>query len=576
MKITHLTIQNFLAVRHIDIELTRPIMLFAGSNEVGKSSIQEAIRMAFTEEAVRVKLKKEYPDLVRDGAKSGLISISSGDKVVASIKLPSGEAGEDLPEGVSPGALRFLVDASRFARIEVNARRSFLFKLMNVGLDTSSVVKRMAERKCDPVLSQGMDAHLKSGFEIACTYAGKKVTEYRGAWKSVTGETYGSMKAEGWSRTAPAVTDDERDELAAIPASVSALRDELAQHNQALGRQRAIIEGNKVRDGEISRLQTVIAQLKEVPAALAIDEEKLPDLQKRIKDTRSRVDGVQPGIPVCCPKCEAELLFHDGALAVKAKRVAVDKKAADSLAALERELVMVEQRIANGRKEAKKLAETESRYTQLQREVPEQVDEDAIAGIGAAIQKVDADIKALTDRENDLKAKLKAEFDARHITNSARENHQLVLKWSAIADALSPEGIPADLLGAALKPFNERLRQTSITTEWPQVTIDADMTIRAGGRLYNLMSESARWRVDAAIAEAISFLSNVRIVLLDRLDVNDLPNRAAALSWLDGLIQTKQIDTAIVCGTLKARPSGLPDSIEVRWIHDGALEGAAA
>ena len=73
------------------------------------------------------------------------------------------------------------------------------------------------------------------------------------------------------------------------------------------------------------------------------------------------------------------------------------------------------------------------------------------------------------------------------------------------------------------------------------------------------------------IAAAIAELSGVRLLLLDRFDVLDAQGREDFIYWLDGLASDGVLDSAIVAGTMKAPPSGLPEMILPIW-----LEGAAA
>jgi hypothetical protein len=54
-----------------------------------------------------------------------------------------------------------------------------------------------------------------------------------------------------------------------------------------------------------------------------------------------------------------------------------------------------------------------------------------------------------------------------------------------------------------------------------------------------------------------------------RFDVLDLPGRGDLIAWLDDLAQAGDIDTAIVFGTLKALPSGLPETVAAVWIDCG-------
>ncbi|MFX5611511.1 hypothetical protein ABTD85_24050, partial [Acinetobacter baumannii] len=75
--------------------------------------------------------------------------------------------------------------------------------------------------------------------------------------------------------------------------------------------------------------------------------------------------------------------------------------------------------------------------------------------------------------------------------------------------------------------------------------------ITAGGRAYGLLSESEQWRTDAMIAQAVAQVTGLRILMLDRFDVLDLPGRSDAINWLHSLAEEGHIETALVFGTLK-------------------------
>ena len=112
MKITRIEAENFLGIRSADVYLHKPVTLFAGNNFAGKSSLQEAVRMALTGEAVRVSPKKEYGQLVTEGAKAGFASVDvkglpNGPDCTATIALPSGKGTpQDAVRPASRPALR--------------------------------------------------------------------------------------------------------------------------------------------------------------------------------------------------------------------------------------------------------------------------------------------------------------------------------------------------------------------------------------------------------------------------------------------------------------------------------------
>jgi hypothetical protein len=165
----------------------------------------------------------------------------------------------------------------------------------------------------------------------------------------------------------------------------------------------------------------------------------------------------------------------------------------------------------------------------------------------------------------------KAAHAADEKTKQAGEAHAAVLAWSAIADALAPDGIPGEMLVEALEPINERLSHSANEAQWIRVGIERDMSITAGNdaRPYALLSESEKWRVDAMIAEAVAHLSGLRVLLLDRFDVLDLQGREDLLYWLDDLAAAGTIETALLFGTLKALPAGLPETIGAVWVSNG-------
>ncbi|KNY10716.1 hypothetical protein AKG08_13615 [Achromobacter piechaudii] len=70
--------------------------------------------------------------------------------------------------------------------------------------------------------------------------------------------------------------------------------------------------------------------------------------------------------------------------------------------------------------------------------------------------------------------------------------HQEVLAWSAIGDALSRDGIPAEILAEAPQPVNDKLADLTDLGGWRVPEIGADMVITFGGRAYRLLSESER------------------------------------------------------------------------------------
>lgn len=73
------------------------------------------------------------------------------------------------------------------------------------------------------------------------------------------------------------------------------------------------------------------------------------------------------------------------------------------------------------------------------------------------------------------------------------------------------------------------------------------------------------------LAEAISHLSGLKLLVLDRVDVLDLKGRADLFAWLEVLVDEQELETALLFATLKALPAGLPACVASHWLQDGQV-----
>lgn len=173
--------------------------------------------------------------------------------------------------------------------------------------------------------------------------------------------------------------------------------------------------------------------------------------------------------------------------------------------------------------------------------------------------------------------KMEADLDFNNrmteIKTESLQLHDQVLGWMKAADELAPDGIPGQIISDKLKPMNNRLRETAMKTTWDQVTISPTMEITIGTLPYSLCSESSQWRAQAAIAEAISFISGIGVICLDRIDVLDIQNRSRLLKWIHGVAADHK--TILLFGTLKEPPAKLPASIGLHWLESGQDTSAA-
>ena len=464
MKITRLEITNFLRLRRLKVDMKEPVIhLFAGHNEAGKTSLQEALRYCLLGETQRISMKRDYKLMITDGAKEGQIKVVLDTGVYArDVATAKGTADSLEP----PVSLEYLLDATRYGWIDAKKRRAFMFGLLGITINRELVKERMLDREIpEPVIDKIMPS-LRSGFDAAHEEAKKQATLARGEWAGVTGERYGAEKAKTWTPKYAEIGDDAVADSAGLLVEAE---DAYAAAQQALG------------------------AFKGSPLGTAFD----------------------------CPSCNARLLWTQNEVRVVSEEDSSDHPLKDD-----------EKRAA------------------LQTKVDQ------------AKESLDtfSEAKRLLERQHEWNE------NADTVANNAAGFAHSVVSWAACADALAPDGIPGEIVADRLKPLNDRLRDTAMATGWPQTVVTPTMDILVENRTFGLQSESSQWRAQATIAEAISMISEVGLLVLDRIDVLDLANRGKLIKWLIGV--AKAHNNIILIGTLKEPPK-LPPTVKVHWLENG-------
>ncbi|SDR16825.1 AAA family ATPase [Paraburkholderia tuberum] len=567
MKLTHLLVRDVLGIAEADVHLTKPVGLFAGANGAGKSSIQEAVRMALTGDTVRVSLKKAYGQLLHDDAKYGHIIVTSGD-AANSISLPAGKLARGLTDDPR---LPMVLDAQCFAQFDDKARRSFLYELMGVKVGSDDIRRRLVARLFDKTPMSDADKKriesvipmVRAGIDAAHKEAGDKARAGKTAWRVVTGETYGSSKADGW---APAAVTFDEAALLKLEADLESLDGEIGDVQQEIGAAEVAQSTARGRAEQIATLRTTASQFARLTDLVQRADNEVAEFKPQVDSLRERAGGTPAGIECACPECGALLRYLNGVLSASVAAVR-DDEAIAKLPEYEASLTMLQNAAANRRRE---LEAADTAAKQL-RAIEGEEDTDApvidVDGLRQELADLQARRRTITAEVEKHRDQQRAAAAAGEKERDAASQHADVQAWEAIADALAPDGIPADLMREALQPLNEQLTALAEMSEWADVTVTPEMEILADGRPYQLLSESERWRADAHLACAISLISGLRLLVLDRADVLIGPERDRLFYWLDDLAYANQIDTALIFMSLKEPPKGLPETIETFWIE---------
>lgn len=576
MKIPKIEISNVLALHRADIAITTPILMVLGSNEAGKSSLRDAINMALLGDPVRVKLKKNYGQLLHDDAKKGRVTlIDENDQAIAGYTLPAGE--HTAPEIKGAAFLPHVINPQLTASLPDKELRTMLFQLTQCKASPDVTAGLLIKRGARPELVEEVKPMLRSGFPSAAKDAAERATQAKGAFRALTGDNWGSVQSEGWELEipeAPGMEDVSPEAIDAVIAEHAKIAAEIEKGVGYIAGLEGKIEQANTFYSRRDELTEAFELLVRAQAKLDTDKKSLEELESSLANAQDKLKEMQAGVvPVACPCCQ-ELLRITGRTLEKFQGLKADTNATSTLA-LEvnksRSAVdMLKRTIANDIAAVTTAENAGHDLTALEEAGCPEVKDGAMDKAQAKLtecrllaDKLRAKVEAMKQRQEMIDG-------AEETTAKARKHHEDVLAWLLIAEALGADGIPAEILSTALKPVNDSLAILSRLSGWKKVEISKDMEITADGRIYGLMSESAKWRIDTLLALMIAQISELRFIVLDRFDVLDMTGRGELLNMLLDLADMGAIEQAIVCGTLKQKLSGMPPEVGQVWIENGS------
>ncbi|MCY1362592.1 hypothetical protein D9M69_493170 [compost metagenome] len=273
-----------------------------------------------------------------------------------------------------------------------------------------------------------------------------------------------------------------------------------------------------------------------------------------------------------CPCCDATLKVEGGKLVEFQGAKGEAKKTSDLAHALSqaKEAVGTWSRTRANDLVAIQQAEQAARDLEAHLASKPEADQDKLDRTNGKLDELRQQLAKEQARRDALGERFELIANAAQVTATATAKHQEILQWQAIADALSPAGIPSKLLEKALAPVNTALQTMAGLTGWSQPEITKEMTLTLGGRDYALCSESAKWRFDVMISLVIAQLSALKFAVIDRLDVLSLKNRPKLGGLLLKLTELGNLDSVVLCGTMKSAPQ-MPAGFQSLWIEKGVV-----
>lgn len=594
MKIERLEITNFMKVRSASIDLSGSrLHCFCGPNEAGKSSISEAVRFAFLGDTPRIDLKKNYTKLLTEGERKGMVQIVA-DGIGITRDVATGKAAVDVLANMGSSAvaaLRVALGAQAFVDMKPDDRRKMLFDVVGVSLSPEEVGKRLvAKGLAAEFVEKQIKPLLKASVDAALAAAKDKQKTLRAQWQATTGETFGEQKAGAWEAPEPASPKGGAKELLkdldAARNGVAELEADVEDAAIAVGERQSQCKRRRELDEKLQRLATFVentatieADHAKAAAEVAAINDKIATHQEMIERAAAQVHRLE------CPKCEAVLQLEDGELGfadTSQPDFVDDKTPAERRAAiadLQRELTKAQNDLQTSQSRLDAIARNDELSKSLMEEQSKLGTENDLADAEKALTDLRQKLLIARETLEDALAYKRAVDLAAAKTKQAAELFASWQFWTKTADLLEPSGVPGEILAEAMEQVNRRLAASADIAGWKAPFIQDDMSIERasdedGGPLmpYSLLSESAKWRVSALIAEVISNMAGMKILVLDRWDVLDMEGRVQFMKWARMLADT-DFDTVLTFATLRGAPTAKPkvEGFQVHWVQDGAV-----
>lgn len=546
-------VENFMGCQKANVE-TNQISFVCGLNHQGKSSFLTAVAGALTGSPIVLGLRKtDLGMLVYTGKSSGRVKVENEDSCI-SVTYPKAEL---LTEGENPPSIsKIAAGLESLIDFPEKKRSEFIRNLTNCTPSKDDLTEFLAERyitKKNIVESvwQKVD---QDGFEASLERAKDTGRALKQQWSIVTGETYGSSKAQtwqpqGWTSDLVDVSEES------LQADLTGLQAELEN----------LISHQAIDDNELERLKETASD--SILAQLKIDRDKtITDLAmarkafyefKRDFDNLPKYDDSGKKL---CPHCGKPVIIKSGEIEVFVEPSAEEKteiqkkrtELSEKMQKADIEVKRLESLYAVALSKVEDKEKANKRLYELERK----------SSGNASQRDIDLKREEIRKQQNGIAA-FKAAKEAKRLAQNIVENQ-------AIIDALDMSGIRQKSMLKGLKLFNDQLSEICNTAGWQIVKIDSDLTILMNDRPYILLSESEKLRCRIALQITVASMQSDKLVIIDGAELLDFHGKNGLLN----LLYLTHIDALI--GMMCSDPAKTPRvddcGIKSYWVDNGVFE----
>lgn len=528
---------NFRGIREAKFEVERAAFV-CGVNGAGKSSISQAVRGCLTGASPIPGLKKGDAGILINDAE-GVDGAATQITAELGISTASWPDGKRLTHGLAPSASPIACGLTSPVEMTSKDAAGAWAEILQCEVTYSDFVDALnATRMTFPerLLDEWGDCFRRRGIDAVFQQIKEEIPRLKGRWEQITGERYGSKKAEAWK------PDGWTNDLYAAKADVLQAEKDAAEKEWAKALAHS---GMMVTSEEMAELEKAVEETRALLAEKDVASRAAQEQCASLPPARSQT-------PLSCPNCGVPIEFVKGELLIAPPF--------DS----ESEIAAQIQREAAESASKKAYAEWWA-YRDIHVSAQRDLDKAKQRAASATSGPDKADARTALD----LAA---ARLQAFLIHRDTTEIFDKLCILDAVAKITAPDGLPREKMMAALGAFNDEVIQLAEKAGWESVVLDDEFIAHYDGRPYMALSESEQYRVRAVIQAAIAVREKAALMVFDRADMLTASSRNGLLN----MVLSTGVPSLILmtASSEKGMPwanSSPPGGIGVYWLNDGCI-----
>lgn len=618
IRIDNILVKGFKKIRKADVELSHGANLLLGHNETGKTSLEQAITYALTDD-IQGQAKKELVEVINDRCKTASVSITgTADSGPFTIKRTLAQTNRSGPSpiqigtqlGVDPHILSACLSANYYFDLPPDSQKKLIIKALGLKPTLKDVFiilseKGWAKNVCQEFWNEaivkevdqwGWDHGYKLAYDLR-REAGQQIKTLKGNQPKLI--TQVSMGGKDIPMGKIMLTHEKEP----LEKQEEKHKTRLKELHTELGGMQALSEADKKEaEKQLEEYEAEKARIEEQPKWTGENSAKAKQLKIAKKKFDAKVKGDIAILEDLIEKAEKFLAEHKKTWKSDLKCPIPGKSGHEMCPAIEpdwsnqqeeidglvtkiravEERNFSEQDIWDALSEkAATCKDNIARREILEKDIKEleQKLENAAPEAGEKKEALEISMRALEEKIEHLRVAQSAitwnlstqeTLDATQIkideTEAKREH------YDALCKLLSPDGIPGELVAEKLGTLNARLKEHAEMMGVPILFLDDLSLVQAGNKQLWTLGGAETSRVRMAVAEALSHCTGVGLLLLDELNISVAADSTRVRSWLVKIGQTTQIVAAAATNALTPPNVTATSPVRVFWVSEGNIE----